>query len=99
MKFNYSKTLPLIVHADDEGTVHRWNLENSTFRIVASKRGVMMMGESPLFQPEEGEVHMPIEQEFHHFFARLKDAFEMSWKEQEDARKQQIGRKALLEVR
>lgn len=94
MKFTYLKREPLIVHPEDSGDTHEWSLEDSTFTIYASKRGVYMSGKSPIFQPVDEERKIP--EDFRQFFTRLADAFEFAFKEQEKARKESDARKMLL---
>jgi hypothetical protein len=99
MKFTYSKIEPKIIHAEDEGTLHVVTLEGSDerapFQILASKLGVRMHGVTQHFQPEPGEVNLPVDQ-FREFMARLSYAFTLAFKEQEKERKNEAGRKALL---
>lgn len=101
IKFTYEKVVPGISHSDDGGVVHNFNLEGShkmfPFKIVATKRGVYLSGTTQEFQPEEGEVHMPVD-DFREFMARLSMAFDLAWKEQEQVRKETLARRSLLEV-
>lgn len=95
MKFTYEKLEPRIIGSGP--TIHVFYLEDSpNFKIIASKLGVKIVGETQLFQPEEGEVNMPVE-EFRELMNRLASAFSLAYKEQYKEIKDSAGRKMLLE--
>lgn len=96
MKFTYEKTKNNLVAGDVEPeTIHRIKLDDSDFQIIASRQGFKFYGESQWFQPEAGEIHLAVE-DFKEFMHRLASAADLAWKEQQLARKNILGRQAIL---
>lgn len=97
MKFAYKKLEPTL-HGSEfstPGTTHVLALEGGDFSIEASPHGVRFVGLSQWFQPEEGEMHLPVE-EMREFMARLASAFDFAWKEQERQKKESAARRMIL---
>jgi hypothetical protein len=97
MKFHYKKVIPAVVSLEPalNAPVHIFTLEGSTFEICAGANGVSWSGAAGFFQPEDGEVHMPVD-EFRELMNRLASAFDFAWKEQEQLRKETAARKMIL---
>src|ERR1700742_5221582 len=99
MKFVYEKTTQKLVPGEVEPEViHRIRLQESDFQVIASSQGLKLFGETPWFQQESGEIHLPVD-DFREFMARLASAADLAWKEIEAKRVNQLGPKALLSAK
>lgn len=95
MKFEYLKLKQSLTLNDEEPEIrHVFHMEGHGFRIVASKEGVMLMGETNWFLPVDEERKIP--EYFREFMVRLDSAFELAWQERMKVEKQAKARAMIL---
>lgn len=99
MVFTYTKEEPAII-THESCTVHKWMLPavggEEPFTIEASRYGVRIYGLSPIIQPEEGEIKLPVISFAQPLMTKLNEACNQAWKEQKKHLKDEEARKLVL---